>query len=77
MTKHKHPGITDAKVLAERYKKEMVIVIHVGPAEMGYVSYGQTKASCTRAHRLAEGAYEAIERLIWNDLTSEIEGLKE
>lgn len=55
-------GISQAKALAMRYGKDIVVVLHVGAGRLGYASYGRNRQLCELGGRLADVAYEAVER---------------
>lgn len=61
-TTWRHPKITDAKMIAQRFDLPKAIVIFQLPdGRWGYASYGKDKAHCERARRSADLALDAIQ----------------
>ena len=66
------PEIADARALAEKWDQDMLIVIGVkfdkdAGGRIKSVTFGRTKALCTRAKLLGDAAYDATVRA-WKDL---------
>lgn len=57
-----HPTVRDAQLLADKYKKDLVIIFHLDNKRMGFASYGQTTELCHKARNLGNAAYEGIYR---------------
>ena len=66
-----NPGIDQAKALARRYGKDVVIVLYLGDGVLGYASYGRDGRLCKVGKELGDVAFEAIERELRATLGSE------
>lgn len=56
------PKVADCREIARKWGKPQIIILAVDPVAgtLEYASYGETKASCAEARRLADVAYQAI-----------------
>mgnify|MGYP000891397564 CR=1 FL=1 len=56
------PKVADCRAISEKWKKPQIIILAVDPiaGTLEYASYGETKAHCAEAKRLADVAYQAI-----------------
>ncbi len=49
------PSITDARCMARRYRKDVLVVFHFDDhGRFGYASYGKDRRTCDRAGEFAE-----------------------
>jgi hypothetical protein len=56
------PEVAHARDFARKFNKRQVVILFVQPdGRAGYASYGETKALCADAGKLADAALEAIE----------------
>lgn len=56
------PKVADCREIARKWDKQQVIILAIDTeaGTLEYASYGDTKASCAKARRLADIAYNAI-----------------
>lgn len=56
------PKVADCRNIAQKWKKPQIIILAVDPiaGTLEYASYGESKANCDEAKRLADVAYQAI-----------------
>ena len=62
--RQRRPGIDDARRLAHITGCDRVIILYTTwepAAQIGYASYGETRAKCGEARRLADAAFRAVE----------------
>lgn len=55
------PSITDARCMARRYGKEVLVIFHFRGGRFGYASYGENRALCDRAGEFAEAIAGRLE----------------
>ncbi len=56
------PRVALARDFAKKFDKQEVIILHINrEGKFGYASYGETKALCDEAKKLADICYQAIE----------------
>ena len=58
------PEVAAARDFGEKFGDDQVIILRVNytTRQMGYASWGKTRALCDDAERLAELAYESVHR---------------
>ena len=49
-----NPSINEAKAIAKKHDKEIVIIFHISNNNFGYVSYGKDKLHCNKAKTVAD-----------------------
>lgn len=56
------PKVADCRDIARKWNKPQIIILAVDPiaGTLEYASYGESKAHCDEAKRLADVAYQAI-----------------
>ena len=56
------PNVADCRDIAKKWNKPQIIILAVDPiaSTLEYASYGESKAHCDEAKRLADVAYQAI-----------------
>ena len=56
------PKVADCRDIARKWNKPQIIILAVDPiaGTQEYASYGESKAHCDEAKRLADVAYQAI-----------------
>lgn len=56
------PNVADCRDIAKKWNKPQIIILAVDPiaGTLEYASYGESKAHCDEAKRLADVAYQAI-----------------
>lgn len=56
------PKVADCRDIARKWNKPQIIILAVDPiaGTLEYASYGESKAHCNEAKRLANAAYQAI-----------------
>ncbi len=56
------PKVADCRDIAKKWNKPQIIILAVDPiaGTLEYASYGESKAHCAEAKRLADIAYQAI-----------------
>ena len=56
------PKVADCRDIAKKWNKPPIIILAVDPitGTLEYASYGESKAHCDEAKRLADVAYQAI-----------------
>ena len=56
------PKVADCRDIAKKWNKPQIIILAVDPiaGTLEYASYGESKAHCDEAKRLADVAYQAI-----------------
>ncbi len=56
------PKVADCRDIAKKWNKPQIIILAVDPiaGTLEYASYGESKAHCDEAKRLADVAYKAI-----------------
>jgi hypothetical protein len=56
------PKVADCRDIAKKWNKPQIIILAVDPiaGTLEYASYGESKAHCAEAKRLADVAYQAI-----------------
>ncbi len=61
-----HPEVAAARDFGKKFGKDRVIIIHVNDAtgDMGYASYGRTRALCDDTKRLADATFEAVQKVM-------------
>lgn len=62
MTFNPSPKVADCRDIAKKWNKPQIIILAVDPISgtLEYASYGESKAHCDEAKRLADVAYQAI-----------------
>lgn len=54
------PKVAEARNIGEKFKKKMVIVLMIDDNKLEYASYGETKALCNEAKKIADKAYDSV-----------------
>ncbi len=54
------PQVAAAREVARRFGKKQVIILMLDDYTLEYASYGEDKALCAGARRLADTAYDAV-----------------
>ena len=56
------PKVADCRDIARKWNKPQIIILAVDPiaGTLEYASYGESKAHCDEAKRLADVAYQSI-----------------
>lgn len=56
------PKVADCREIAKKWNKPQIIILAIDPiaGTLEYASYGESKAHCDEAKRLADVAYQAI-----------------
>ena len=56
------PKVADCRDIAKKWNKPQIIILAIDPiaGTLEYASYGEHKANCDEAKRLADVAYQAI-----------------
>lgn len=56
------PKVVDCRDIARKWNKPQIIILAVDPiaGTLEYASYGESKAHCDEAKRLADVAYQSI-----------------
>ena len=56
------PKVADCRDIAKKSNKPQIIILAIDPiaGTLEYASYGENKANCDEAKRLADVAYQAI-----------------
>ncbi|BBN90661.1 MAG: hypothetical protein E6Q42_09725 [Dechloromonas sp.] len=56
------PKVADCRDIAKKWNKPQIIILAIDPiaGTLEYASYGENKANCDEAKRLADVAYQAI-----------------
>ena len=56
------PKVADCRDIAKKWNKPQIIILAVDPiaGTLEYASYGESKAHCDEAKRLADVAYQSI-----------------
>lgn len=62
MTFKPSPKVADCRNIATKWNKPQIIILAIDPVAgtLEYASYGESKAHCDEAKRLADVAYQAI-----------------
>jgi len=59
------PKIKAAKDYAQKFNKNLVIILGIKGDQLEYASYGVNKGLCVEAQRLAECAFKALMKKGW------------
>jgi hypothetical protein len=56
------PKVADCRDIAKKWNKPQIIILAIDPiaGTLEYASYGESKAHCDEAKRLADVAYQSI-----------------
>lgn len=55
-----NPNLNDAKNLAQKYDKDIVVIFHIDKEKFGYASYGNNKKLCKKAKSVADLCFDII-----------------
>lgn len=54
------PEVAAARDIAKRFSKKQVIILMIDEEMLTYASYGETKALCDAAKKIADVAFDAV-----------------